>query len=199
MLGVQRAQAEPVLAVFVCAHRTIVRAEIALDSAQTGPLEVGEEFEVVERRQLEDGALRVRGADGWCTAVNADGVAILEEQQLPMVARIRITDTESHRDKNRVGEYTSYVIECVGEGEPWRIVKRFSDFSPTSATSGLPAGCTTTVRTFMVTSAASPTSCRPSCRCRSPSSPSPPSCRPSSSSRSGPSSSRCRRSRRAPR
>ena len=129
LLGGQRAQAEPVLAVFVCAHRTIVRAEIALDSAQTGTLEVGEEFEVVERRQLEDGALRVRGADGWCTAVNADGVAILEEQQLPMVARIRITDTESHRDKNRVGEYTSYVIECVGEGEPWRIVKRFSDFS----------------------------------------------------------------------
>ena len=35
---------------------------------------------------------------------------------------------ERHRDRTQQ-EYVSYVVDCVGEGEPWKIAKRFSDFS----------------------------------------------------------------------
>lgn len=39
-----------------------------------------------------------------------------------------IVATERHHDHTQQ-EYVSYVVDCVGEGEPWKIAKRFSDFS----------------------------------------------------------------------
>jgi hypothetical protein len=55
-------------------------------------------------------------------------VHTVQQKSLARVTRVTIRETERHRDHAQQ-EFVAYVVCCTGEGEPWKISKRFSDFT----------------------------------------------------------------------
>jgi hypothetical protein len=61
----------------------------------------------------EAGIVRVRSADGWCSAQTADGQTILRKQERTMVSMVSIAHTENHTDPSGKGSYVAYHLHAI--------------------------------------------------------------------------------------
>jgi hypothetical protein len=121
------ARMERAIAVYKCCRQTAIRADFDQGSIRVGQLPAGAEIESLEERVTESGIQRIRFSSGWCSTETEDGVKILKEQVRAMVSRVNIGTAEHHKD-SAGKDYVAYVVDCFGEGEPWRVAKRFSHF-----------------------------------------------------------------------